>query len=903
MEPRQLRNLVLIALAFVLIAGSRTIADFVIEYSWWREVEQVSTWINMLLYQILPATAAALIGWGVALWAHGRGLAFSGVPRRSYPLYSRIVAAALFVVSVIFVGASINSWRVMAYVGSQQSGPEESPWLDPVFGRDLSFYLFDLPFFKTLLGFVFTVALVSVIVFWATARGWQIYERFQRFRASGGAAEEFDPGPNPLLLEGATQTDFARTLGTILLIGAAGWFFLGRYSLLMNVHDFMTGMDYVDERVTLPLRWVVIVGLLSAIPLLWMRRLRLAGGIIVVSLIANALVPEVFRVLFVTPNELTYERDYIARHIEATRVAYSLENGKAVTFNASLQEGLDVQEHATLVDNIRLWDTAAFTDTITQIQALRPYYEFADIDIDRYMIDGKIKQVLLSPREIDVNQLPAAALSWVNTNFFYTHGYGVVMSEVNRTTPDGLPVLLIQDAPPEVRTPDLNIEQPAIYYGEVTHDPVFVNTDQEEFDYPSGDSNITSSYQGSGGFPIDSLPLRLAAALREGEFNILLTGLTNVNSRMMIYRDISERLDHIADFIEWDYDPYLTITDDGRLVWIVDGYTVSEAHPYSRAVGVAGFDTRRVNYIRNSVKATVDAYDGTTTLYLWDESDPIVKAYQALFPDLFTAKSEMPASVRSHTRYPLMLFDIQAELYRTFHMTEPDVFYNKEDEWDVAQSLSGDTGRADRMDPTYIVARLPGEAEPEFILMLPFTPRGKDNLIGWMAARNDGEQLGELIYFQLSKQQLVYGPNQIESRINQDQEIAKDLSLWNQQGSKVLRGELLALPVDDSFLYVESIYIQAESARMPQLRKVVLAMGNRLIYENSFEEALDRLSIEGMRRPEELKPGVSEAAEPAEPDQAPPPAADDLARRVNALRRQAEELARELQAIERELQE
>jgi uncharacterized protein len=290
----------------------------------------------------------------------------------------------------------------------------------------------------------------------------------------------------------------------------------------------------------------------------------------------------------------------------------------------------------------------------------------------------------------------------------------------------------------------------------------------------------------------------------------------------------------LANFVEWDYDPYLNITDDGHLVWIVDGYTASDAHPYSAPIGVTGFQTRRVNYIRNSVKATIDAYDGTTTLYLWDDTDPIIRAYSALFPDLFTHKSEMPADLRAHTRYPLALFDVQAELYRTFHMLDPDVFYNKEDVWDVAMSLSGDTGRAARMNPTYIVAKLPGEAEPEFILMLPFTPRGKDNLIGWMAARCDGEKLGELIYFQLSKQQLVFGPNQIESRINQDQNIARDLTLWNQQGSRVLRGELLALPVNNTFLYVESIYIQAESARMPQLRKVVLAMGNRMIYENTF---------------------------------------------------------------------
>ncbi|MBI1353186.1 MAG: UPF0182 family protein [Acidobacteria bacterium] len=910
MEPRQLRNLVLIALAVILVAGSRTIADFIIEYSWWREVGQVSTWVNMLLYQIAPAVMAALIGWTAALWAHARGMYFSGVSRRAYPLYTRIVSAGLLLVSVIFVGTSINSWKVMAYVGSQEAGPVQAAWLDPVFGRDLSFYLFDLPFYTALLGFVFTVAFISVIVFWATARGWQIYERFQRFRASGRPSEEFDPGPNPLLLEGATQTSFARILASIVLVGAAGWFFLGRYSLLLNTHPFMTGMDFVDEKVTLPLRWAVILALLAAVPLVWMRRLRVAAGVVAAAIVANSLVPTLVRAAYVRPNELQLEKDYIARHIEATRVAYDLSGGSEVTFAASLQEGLDVEAHATLVDNIRLWDTAAFTDTITQIQALRPYYRFADIDIDRYTIDGKLKQVLLSPREIDINQLPAEArASWINTHFFYTHGFGVVMSEVNRTTPDGLPVLLIQDAPPEIRSKDLDIKQAAIYYGEVTHDPVFVDTDQAEFDYPSGDRNITSSYQGKGGFPIDSLPLRVAAALREGEINIILTGLTNANSRMMIYRNVSERLEHLADFIEWDYDPYLAIAEDGRLVWIVDGYTVSDAHPYSAPINVPGFETRRTNYIRNSVKATIDAYDGSTTLYLWDESDPIIQAYAALFPQLFTPKSEMPPSVRAHTRYPLMLFDVQAELYRTFHMKDPEVFYNKEDVWEVAQSLSGDTGRADRMKPTYIVARLPGVAEPEFILMLPFTPRGKDNLIGWMAARCDGDKLGELLFFQLSKQQLVFGPNQIESRINQDQEIAKDLTLWNQQGSRVLRGELLALPVDDAFLYVESIYIQAESARMPQLRKVVLAMGNRLIYEDTFGEALDKLSIEGARFPGPAETETSQTGGPPEGGGGPEPPGDAerqrskaLAQRLRDLRRQAEQLASELEKMERELQ-
>lgn len=904
MEPKQIRNIILLALAFVLIAGSRTLAGFVVEYQWWNELGQVDTWLAMLVYQVAPAILASLIAWIVGIWAHARGMRFAGVPSGAYRLYTRLVAVVLFVAAVLFIGSAVDSWKVMAFIGGTAVQAPPDAWQDPVFGRDLSFYLFDLPFYGVLLRFLFTTTLFSIVVFWATARGWQIYERLQRFREAGGRMEEFDAGPNPLLLEGATQTSFARVLGSLLLVALAAWFFLGQYGLLLNQHPFMTGMDYVDENVSLPLRWAVVLSLLAGVGLLWARKLKVLAGLVVGALVANALLPAVVRSVYVEPNELQLERSYIARHLEATVEAYGLNRGQERMFSASPVEQIDVDAHATLVDNIRLWDTQAFTDTITQIQALRPYYTFDDIDIDRYEIDGKIKQVLLSPREIDINQLPAEAQSsWINTHFIYTHGYGVVMSEVNRTTADGLPVLLIQDAPPDIRTDALTLERPEIYFGEVTHDPVFVNTDQKEFDYPSGSENIMSSYQGSGGFPIGSLAMRLAAALYEAEYNILLTGQTNENSRMMIYRDVHERLDHLADFIEWDGDPYLVITDDGRLEWIVDGYTTSDSHPYSKHVGVLGFEQRRINYIRNSVKATIDAYNGTTRLYVYDDSDPVIQAYRTLFPQLFLDRDQMPDEVRSHVRYPLAMFAIQAEQYRYFHMKEPDVFYNQEDVWDVARSLAGEGGRADQMRPTYIVATLPGETQPEFILMLPFTPRGKDNLIGWMAARCDGEKLGELVYFQLSKQQLVFGPNQIESRINQNQDIAKDLTLWNQQGSRVLRGELLALPVGDTFLYVESIYIQAETARMPQLRKVVLALGNRLIYEDSFEQALARLSA-GQFRPRpapERGQQVSEdtAAEPStrEVDQA----AREFASRLRQLREQAERLAKELAAMEEEL--
>ena len=909
MNRSQIRNIILLALALALLASSRAIAGLTIEYSWWSALGQFETWLRLLLYKVLPAAAVSLIAWLVLLWAHGRGVAFAGAPSNRYSWYSKLVAVVLLAVAIVFVGTSVNQWTVMAYVGSR--GIESAPdaWTDPVFGRGLVFYLFDLPFYSLLLRVVFVVAVFSTVIFWAAGRGWQLFERVRQFRAQGGAVEEFDPGPNPLLLPGATRAGFARTLGSLALLALAGWLFLSQYSLAMNQHAFMTGIDYVDQNYTLPLRWAAIAAALVATPLVAIARYKMVLIILAASLGANVLIPGVVRSVYVRPNELELEKPYIARHIDATTHAFGLQaRATEQPFTASREEMLDVNAHATLVDNIRLWDWRAFSDTITQIQALRPYYRFADVDIDRYIIDGKIKQVMLSPREIDVNQLPVEArASWINPHFVYTHGYGVVMSEVNRTTDDGLPVLLIQDAPPEVKIADVKLERPEIYYGEFTHDPVFATTDQKEFDYPSGDQNITSSYAGRGGFPIHSLPLRLAASITQADYNILLTGQTNEKSRMMLYRNVRQRLGHLAGFIHWDPDPYLVITDDGRLVWIVDGYTSSNAHPYSSRLNVPAFGGS-TNYVRNAVKATVDAYDGTVDIYIFQPQDPIIQAYRNLFPKLFKSESEMPASLRQHARYPELMFEIQAEIYRTFHMGDPEVFYNKEDVWDVAQSLFGDTGTAAPMKPTYIVATLPGETEPEFILMLPFAPRSKDNLIGWMAARCDGDKLGELIFYHLSKQELVFGPNQIESRINQDQNIAKDLTLWNQQGSRVLRGDIIALPVGDSFLYVESIYIQAETARMPQLKKVVLAMGNRLIYEDTFAQALDRLS--GGQFSAGLASAVSDAGEPGSDAVSAVAATADpggrrlraLAQRLRQLRDQAQQFVDDLGTVERDLQ-
>ena len=891
MRRSQIRNLILLALllALILPALTITIANFIIEYNWWKEVGQVGTWISMLWYGNAPFLTGALVAF-IALWvAHARGLHFAGVRRRDFRLYSRLAPVGMAVVALLFASASIDYWTIMRFFGSRGVTLPPATWTDPVFSHPLPFYLFDLPFYSEVLGFVFVLAILCALAFWTTARGWQLWLR-------GGTPKTLDLGPHALLLPGATRTGFVRVSAVILLLGFATWVFLGNYDLLFNSHAFMTGADYVDQKVTLPLRWLLIIAVLAAIPLACTSRYKKAITLIIAFFILQLGLPAIVRAVYVRPNEISIERPYIERHIQATTLAFGLNRDATERlFNASGQETVDAVQDATLLDNIRLWDLRAYNATITQIQALRPYYTFPSTDVDRYFINGRIKQVLLSPREMDVSQLSAeAGQSWINPGFIYTHGFGAVVSEVNRITPDGLPILLIENAPPEIKSPGFQLTRPEIYYGESTQDPVFVHTAREEFDYPSGDQNKYSTYQGTGGFPVGSFLLKTAAAISQGEPNIVFTGYLTGQSRMMIYRKVQRRLAHLAGFLHWDPDPYLVITDDGRLVWMVDGYTTSLSHPYSATLPVTGLE-EGANYIRNAVKATVDAYTGKISLYVFDPGDPIIQVFENVFPKLFRPASEMPPDLRRHARYPEVLFRTQAEAYRIFHMRDPQVFYNKEDIWEVAHSLMGQSGQPAPMEPTYVVATLPGEKEPEFLLILPFTPRGKDNLIGWMAARCDGDRLGNLIYFQLSKQQLMYGPMQIESRIDQDQNISKDLSLWNQQGSHVLRGSIIALPVSGGFLYVESIYIQATEARMPQLKKVVLAMGNRLIYRDTFGEALAELTG-GPASAAPALVAVTSAPAPAATGRASP----DLSESLRRLRDQAAQLARELDTLEKE---
>lgn len=893
MRPSQIRVFILglVCLAFLGWAIP-TAANFVIEYNWWKEVAQVNTWFSLLWYSIAPAAVGAIIAFLALYVAHARGLHFAGIRPKDYPLYHRLVPIGLAVVAMVFAASSIDFWTVMRFVGSRGIVAPPGAWQDHVFSHPLPFYLFDLPFYSDLLGFVFVLAVLSALLFWVTARGWQLFERV-RYRLVTDARTRTINLREYLRLPGATRVPFVRVIAVILLLGFAGWVYLGNYELLFNSHAFMTGADFVDEKITLPLRWLLIISTFAALPLVWLSRFKQAIALVAAGFVLQLAAPSIVRAVYVRPNEISIERPYIERHIQATTSAFGLNrNATEQPFTPSGQGVVDPVQDKALLENVRLWDLRAYNATITQIQALRPYYTFPDTDVERYFVNGRIKQVLLSPREIDVNQLSAeASESWINPHFIYTHGFGVVVAEVNKITPDGLPVLLIKNAPPEIKSPAFQLSRPEIYFGERTQDPVFVHTAREEFDYPSGDQNKYSTYQGTGGFPVGSFPMKVAAAISQGEPNIVFTSYLTGQSRMMIYRNVQARLVHLAGFLHWDQDPYLVITDDGRLVWMVDGYTTSLSHPYSAVLPVAGID-EGANYIRNAVKATVDAYTGKMSLYVFDPSDPIIQAYERLFPQLFRPASEMPADLRRHARYPEALFQTQAEAYRIFHMRDPQVFYNKEDIWEIARDLFSQSGQPEPVTPTYIVATLPGEKQPEYLLILPFTPRGKDNLIGWMAGRCDGDQLGKLVFYQLPKQQLMYGPMQIESRVDQDQNISKDLTLWNQQGSRVLRGNIIALPVTGGFLYLESIYIQATEARMPQLKKVVLAMGDRLIYKDTFDEALAELTA--APAPAAIAPAPAPTVAATEKN------LPSLTEQLHRLREQAEELAQELEKLEKE---
>jgi uncharacterized membrane protein (UPF0182 family) len=770
----------------------------------------------------------------------------------------------------VFASAAGTQWeRVLLYLNRQPFGIN-----DPIFNRDVSFYLFELPIFRFVQGWLLPLFIITLL---GTAGIYMVdnWSAVQRGRW---------PLPTDQLT--AFRQQVAVVLTVIFLLMAAG-LFLDIFDLLYSPRGVAFGASYTDLKASLPALYVqivlVILLALTTAYNFFRQSLRLpiiAGALwVAAALLIGNVYPAIIQRYEVEPNEISRERPFIEHNIEFTRAAFGLDKIEVREFGdvTELSEA-DLQDNDATLRNIRVWDYRPLQQTYAQLQALRPYYEFSSIDIDRVEVDGEIRQVMLAARELNKAQLQNR--TWVNEKLEFTHGYGIVMNPVDQVTPDGRPAFFVQDLPPQSSI-DLAIERPEIYYGELIDDVVFVGSGLEEFDYPTGSDNAYSSYTGEGGVVLSNLLRRLAFAIRFGETNLLLSEFITPQTRVLLHRQIRERVMQITPFLTLDYDPYIVVAD-GRLVWMLDAYTISNEFPYSTPINkVFGNQELRLNYIRNSVKITIDAYDGTVNYYLVDDQDPIIKAYAQAFPNLFKPFEEMPASIQSHVRYPEDLFIVQTRQFLSYHMTDVQVFYNQEDLWEIAQVRSANND-SQPIEPYYVVFNLPGETEPEYLLIEPYTPANRNNMIAWLAARNDPEHYGELIAYELPKQELVFGPLQIEARIDQDPEISAQLSLWNQRGSSVIRGNLLVLPMNRSFLYVEPIYLQAETSQLPELARIIVASGERLVMRETLSEALIAL-IEGapsvdtiVEEPPVTEP-AEETAEPGETTEEPtaaPPATD-----------------------------
>jgi hypothetical protein len=565
------------------------------------------------------------------------------------------------------------------------------------------------------------------------------------------------------------------------------------------------------------------------------RPVTVVGAYFIARMLIAGAWPGVVQEYSVKPNELGLETEYLERNIEATRTAFALDRIDVKPFDAATDLTMDVLDaNPQTLDNIRVWDDRPLLTTLRQMQEIRLYYDFADVDVDRYDINGQSRQVMLSARELNYANVPQNAQSWFNEHMQYTHGYGLTMSPVNVVTPEGLPALFIQDIPP-ASSVGIQVDRPEVYYGELTDRFVLVQTKAEEFDYPNGSENAYTRYAGDGGVPIGTTLRQALFSLYYQSFDILLSNYVTAESKIMFRRQIKERVSTLAPFLHLDRDPYLVV-EDGRMVWMIDAYTVSDRFPYAEKFLLP---RKSINYIRNSVKIVVDAYHGDVNFYVSDADDPMIQVYSKIFPNVFQPMSELPESLVSHVRYPADFFDVQAAMYRAYHMTDPTVFYNKEDMWEAPKELFG--SKEQIMQSYYLIMKLPGEEEEEFILLVPFVPTNKDNMISWMAARCDPENYGRLVLYQFPKQRLIYGPSQIEARIDQTPEISEQMTLWSQAGSRVIRGNLLVIPVEDSLMYVEAVYLQAESSQLPELKRVIVSYENSIAMEKTLDGALRKV--------------------------------------------------------------
>lgn len=839
------RMMLLVFLVLLLFFSLGSIADFYTDYLWFGALGFRDLFLKRLGVRVAAFVAAFLVAAaflaGNWLFARNRalrstsggtvagGTVIGGTVNGAnealaHPRARTLILVAAAVMAILFALAASSQWEeLLLYLNAEPFGV-----VDPVFGRDAAFYIFNLPVYRFLQGWLFMlllIALVGLPMIYTTINLGEL----QRGR--------WRPLAAPLLRA------HAAALGALLLFVWSVDYFFDIAGLLYSSRGVAYGASYTDMSVVIwALRLQIILAVLTGLALLYnvfrpnLRLPLIAGGLwVLVAVVGGGLLPGIIQRYVVEPNELTLETPYIENNIELTRFAYGLDRVETREFGQveDLQPR-DLLENEDVLSNIRLWDWRPLEQTYRQLQGLRPYYDFSDVDIDRYMIDGKQRQVMLGTRELDKRKLPAP--SWVNRSLEFTHGFGIVMNPVNEVTRDGQPEFFIKDFPPESNT-SVKVTRPEIYYGELTTDTVYVGSNRQEFDYPSGDSNIYTNYSGEGGVVLDTWLKRLAFVLREGDPNILLSNDITSTTRAQFRRQVQSRIREITPFLILDGDPYMVVDDAGRLIWMQDAYTASDAFPYATPMQITEkpgttaaegqFERiHAINYIRNSAKITLDAYNGTVNYYLSDPSDPIINSYARAFPGVFQPMSAMPADLQAHVRYPEDLFTIQSRQYITYHMTDVRVFYNKEDLWQIPTEISN-TGET-TAEPYYVILPLPGSDESEYLLILPFSPATRNNMIGWMAARNDPAHYGQLIVYELPKQELIFGPIQIEGRINQEPIISQQFSLWDQRGSNVIRGNLLVLPINRSFLYIEPVYLLSETSALPELKRIVTA-GNTSI--------------------------------------------------------------------------
>jgi uncharacterized membrane protein (UPF0182 family) len=839
--------IILVVLAFILFAG-RAALSYYVDVLWFGSLGYADVfWKTLSLQWGTFATFAAttfliLYGSFLALKrAHlpdlpnGQTILIGG-QRVTLPVEPvlRLIALGVSLTIAAATGASMMvEWPTLAlfwYAPRTAGGI-----VDPIFGKPLNFFLFALPAWQLITGWLLTLAVITCVLaaFFILITGGS--------RVLAGHLSRSVTLP---------WRGLSIAVAFLLLIVAVR-VYLGRFERLFEDHTIFGGVTYTDAHVTLTGMLVVctalvlgaLIALVNVVSVPRGRWLLLAMVPAALCYFAVQIVGWYVSSFIVKPNELVREKPYIVYNTDLTRQAYGLNKVLQREFPAEpTVEAADPANNQATLQNIRLWDWRALQDTLRQIQEIRTYYDFPDIDIDRYQIDGATRQVMLATRELNVDKLPESSRNWINEKLIYTHGYGITMNPVNGFTPEGLPTLILSNMPVQSTVRGLTVTRPEVYFGELTNTDVYVKTRQKEFNYPQGQTNNLNSYEGNGGIVLGGFLQRIIIALdRDDLAKLPFSDDVNKDSRLLMRRNVRDRVSALAPFLTFDPDPYIVLGDDGRLSWIMDGFTVSDSYPYSTHYHLGG---DLINYMRNSVKVVIDAYDGTTTFYVFDSEDPVIAAYRRIFPTLFKDAATMPPGLRKHVRYPELLLNLQAEVYGLYHMTDPEAFYNREDLWTVATEVGmGEGGQqtTQAMQPNFVLMKLPGETGEEFVEILPFTPANRNNLIGWIAGRSDGAQYGTSVVYNFPKTKLVDGPLQIEARIDQNAQLSGQLTLWNQQGSHVRRGALLVIPSGRALLYAEPIYLQAERSPMPELRLVVLALQDRLAYGPTFESAMAAL--------------------------------------------------------------